>query len=167
MKGLVSWMAGYRFPYSLSGGTRRTATGTAWTWKGTTWIAAWLTRGGPDAIVEVKTLHTDERSGCSVYVDFMPAKRTKIVFLVSGTLQTAVVPRLYLPGATEPLPASGQYYRVFADTEDETFIRRGHSLDTSYPDGLYRIGIEFEREVWTVAFVADATGDYGLHVICN
>ncbi|MCY4021831.1 MAG: SH3 domain-containing protein [Anaerolineaceae bacterium] len=135
--------------------------------EGKTWIAGWLTRGGPDAIIDVKAPYADEGTGCHVYVDFMPAKRTRMVFLVSGTLQTSVVPRLYLPGSAEPLPAFGQYYRTFADSEDETFIRRGHRRDTRYPNGLYRIGIELDREVATVAFVADVPGEYGLHVICN
>lgn len=131
------------------------------------WIAGWLTRRGPDVVIDIGAFHEDERTGCLVAIEFQRDNRNNMIFALSGRLKGQVLADLYRPGATEPLPVDGQYDKEFVGGGGEAYVQQQYWWNTGYPNGLYRIEIELYGEVSTIGFNKERTGVFWLHVRCE
>ena len=132
---------------------------------GRAFIPAWLTRRGPDAVIETDEIHQIEANGCIVAPD---ANRGPMTFnvIITGLRMDDVLVDVHRPGERAALPVWGQEVEKFIDAEDY-YIHQFYSADAALPTGGYLVEIALDGVVRLVGWNVRAAADYDLFVICD
>ena len=132
----------------------------------TIWIAGWLTRRGPDVVVELNTDYIDSRTGCFVHVRYDRGSSSQLRIAISGEQRQATIVDIYRPGETRPVPVLRQLHSEFVGSS-EPYLQQVYRTGLWVPSGIYTIGVEYDGEEIAVGFDKDKVGAYILYVQCD
>ncbi len=133
---------------------------------GATWIAGWLTRRGPDVVVELNTDYNDSRTGCFVHVRYDRGSSSQMSFAISGEQRQAAIVDIFRPGETRPVPVLRQLHKEFLGSS-EPYIQQVYRSGLWVPSGIYTIHMEFNGEETAVGFHKEKVGTYINYVHCD
>lgn len=133
----------------------------------TAFIAAWLTKQGPDIRLtqqEIEEGYIDLNTSCVLAMN-VSRGRNDMAFAITGSAYDDVYVDLYRPNEIYPLNVSGQYPKTFIDTGD-MYIHQTYYA--SFPAGVYTIEITGANgNTSVIEFDYQNTGDAMIYALCE
>lgn len=131
----------------------------------TAFIAGFLVRRGPDAVISTDEAYFDQTTGCYVAFDIRRGTSDLRVILTGARMREVVVD-VFRPNESVALRVQGQLDKTFIDT-GEPYIHQYYSWNVGFPLGMYNLEITLDGRTSRLAWEMETSGDYNIFVLCE